>query len=132
MLCHACGLSAKSWWTHANTHMDTRDADAVRRYLAEGRRLKLDSVGFEPTCLFMAARLKRDPKLRSVPRVGGDIKLRDEFRLPGRGCVPFISISDKAFQNERFVKFMVDEFGEPCQYEATPGPAGRAVPPRNP
>lgn len=51
---------ARNWSGHVNTHLDTRDAAEVRRLVGRYSGAK---YGYEPTCLFMNVRARRDPSL---------------------------------------------------------------------
>lgn len=117
-LLQAAGLSIMQWWTHANTHMDANDAGRVKELVKFGNEHGFGRLGYEPTCLFMAVRADREP-VAVTKRVGGDIKLKDEFRLPIEGAIPMFSISDKTFRCPDFLAYMNREFSEPCRYEKT-------------
>ena len=135
-LLQAAGLAIMQWWTHANTHMNANDAPRVRELVKLGEELGYGRLGYEPTCLFMAVRADRE-YVPITARVGGDIKLGNEFRLPQKGALPMFSISDKAFKNADFLAYMNREFGAPCRYEkggetAAPVEASDAAPAEEP
>lgn len=115
-LLQAAGLSVMQWWTHANTHMNANDAGRVKELVKFGNEHGFGRLGYEPTCLFMAVRADREP-IAITRRIGGDIKLKDEFRLPIEGAIPMFSISDKTFRCPDFLAYMNREFSEPCRYE---------------
>ena len=93
-LLEAAGLDPRNWSSHANTHMHTADAPRVRELVSLGERLGLARFGFEPTCLFMAARAEREGNI--VPSYRADIKMGAQFTLPKPAPLPFTFIDARA------------------------------------
>lgn len=105
------------------THMHVRmDADVIMRHFGEIARTALTnetvrgldvlSLVGNMTYADLAAGYVRDFR----PRFRTDFKLT-ELDLTGVG--ESFSISDKAFDDPKFVDFMNERFGEPCRWEAT-------------
>lgn len=109
------GYGVTMFCGHVNTHMDTRDADEVRRLLSQK---PVGRDGYEPTCLFMNIRQHRDPV---VPTFRADIKIesfdgRDEFL--GRALSDEVfSVSDELDGNQGFVEEMNALYPTKSRYE---------------
>jgi len=78
-LLEAAGLEPRNWSGHRNTHLSRRDVPKVKELLALGERLGLGRFGYEPTCLFMAARAAREAV---TPVMLPDLKMESQFTLP--------------------------------------------------
>lgn len=101
---------------HANTHMDARDAEEVKR-LAEQKPVA--QFGYEPTCLFMNVRLKRDPRMHIVPR--RDLKIKtfhgEQSLMARLGDLDSFSCADTVFGSLDFQRMMDTWFPNPCKWE---------------
>lgn len=115
-LLETAGLPVDQVGGHMNTHLDTRDLDAVLR-LAKG--WEESPWGYEPSTLFIACARARDPSVRFTPR--HDVKLRgphgaaqlDRMAAEGDGL---LSCADSAACGD-FRAWMEARFPEPSRWE---------------
>ena len=110
------GYRAVNFAFHANTHLDGRDAAEVRRLMDQE---PVAEYGYEPACLFLNVRLKRDPAMHIVPR--RDFKLRrfagmEAFRNR-LGDLEAFSVGDRPLDDGGFRQVMNGLYGEKCIYE---------------
>ena len=110
------GYNAAYFAFHANTHMDARDAAEVKR-LAEQEPVAM--YGYEPTCLFLNVKIKRDPRMHIVPRRDFKVKkFHGEQSLMARlGDLDSFSCGDRVFETTGFQQMMDKWFPKPCKWE---------------
>lgn len=107
------GYGAVEYCGHVNTHMRTEEYAEVRRICEKYHN---NDFGFEPTCMFMNVRMRRDAKsFRTEPVYRKDSKITyiaDKVALERMiGARDTFSISDKAFEWEGFADFMEEVSG---------------------
>lgn len=100
---------------HANTRLDTADAETVR-CLYKNNPSKYADRGMELTCTFQNVRACREGWDAShfVKRPDSKMSSWNDAEVRQLG---FFSISDKIFSDPAFIAYMDREFGEPCKYE---------------
>jgi len=97
-LLEAAGLPVADYSAHAHTRLDAGDVSAVLELVRRGDGMGLGRCGYEPTILFTAVRLARDPAAASLIRTRPDIKLHG-----AAGSVPDIKgwwSADDAFADD--------------------------------
>ena len=107
------GYGARDCASHCNVRLDARDADAARALDEADVGDAEHWLGLDLGSVFLNARARREPGLpfafrkdRKCDRLDADAVASGQF-----------SISDEAFDDPAFVRYMEQTFPSPCVYE---------------